>query len=51
MVYEKRETARWMIVRLKDGSFVIHIKSGSICDCLSENRPSSHLPVFREIPF
>ena len=22
-----------------------------ICDCLSENRPSSHLPVFREIPF
>ena len=20
-------------------------------DCLSENRPSSHLPVFREIPF
>ena len=22
-----------------------------ICDCLSKNRPSSHLPVFREIPF
>ena len=22
-----------------------------ICDCLSENPPSSHLPVFREIPF
>ena len=22
-----------------------------ICDCLSENQPSSHLPVFREIPF
>ena len=22
-----------------------------ICDCLSENRLSSHLPVFREIPF
>ena len=22
-----------------------------ICDCLSENLPSSHLPVFREIPF
>ena len=21
------------------------------CDCLSENLPSSHLPVFREIPF
>ena len=21
------------------------------CDCLSENWPSSHLPVFREIPF
>ena len=20
-------------------------------DCLSENRPSLHLPVFREIPF
>ena len=23
----------------------------SICDCLSENPPSSHLLVFREIPF
>ena len=23
----------------------------NICDCLSENRPSSHLPVFQEIPF
>ena len=23
----------------------------SICDCLSENWPSSHLPVFRKIPF
>ena len=22
-----------------------------ICDCLSENPHSSHLPVFREIPF
>ena len=22
-----------------------------ICDCLSENPPSSHLPVFQEIPF
>ena len=22
-----------------------------ICDCLSENPPSSHLLVFREIPF
>ena len=22
-----------------------------ICDCLSENRPNSHLPVFREISF
>ena len=22
-----------------------------ICDCLSKNLPSSHLPVFREIPF
>ena len=22
-----------------------------ICDCLSENLPSSHLPVFRKIPF
>ena len=22
-----------------------------ICDCLSENLPSLHLPVFREIPF
>ena len=22
-----------------------------ICDCLSENRPSLHLPVYREIPF
>ena len=23
----------------------------TIYDCLSENLPSSHLPVFREIPF
>ena len=23
----------------------------AICDCLSENPPSSHLLVFREIPF
>ena len=23
----------------------------TICDCLSENPPSSHLQVFREIPF
>ena len=23
----------------------------AICDCLNKNRPSSHLPVFLEIPF
>ena len=26
-------------------------ENNSICDCLSENPPSSHLPVFWEIPF
>ena len=23
----------------------------TICDCLSKNPPSLHLPVFREVPF
>ena len=30
--------------------YKIHLYS-VICDCLSENPPSSHLLVFREIPF
>ena len=29
----------------------LNINNHTICDRLSKNPPSSHLPVFREIPF
>ena len=29
----------------------VQSNSGWICDCLSKNQPSLHLPVFQEIPF
>ena len=36
-----------MICQIK----TIQIGTYNKCDCLSENLPSSHLPVFGEIPF
>ena len=44
---------QWQCIQVLCHAFLIACYScqHAICDCLSENPPSSHLPVFQEIPF
>ena len=43
------EEIYYFIANQYEGLITGVIVSFVICDCLSENPPSSHLPVFREI--
>ena len=42
---------RFMYTKFYYWKFKLYVRYMNKCDCLSENLPSSHLSVFREIQF